>query len=177
MANRHLSRTIAMQTLFAWDFNGQSTDNLDEMISDNFRQFAPNFNDNGFVANLVRGVIEHVPEIDQYIVKYATEWPLDQITTVDRNVLRLGVYELVFDLNIPAKVAINESIEIAKAFGGEASGRFVNGVLGSIFKELPAKDIDLKNEAEAAAKANALSPVERTTTPAPEEPEVETANQ
>jgi N utilization substance protein B len=160
MANRHLSRTLAMQTLFAWDFNGQKTDNLDELIAGNFQQFAPSFNDNGFVENLVRGVIEHVSDIDQYIIKYATEWPLDQITTVDRNVLRLGVYELVFDQGIPAKVAINESIEIAKAFGGEASGRFVNGVLGSIFKEMPAKDIDIKNEAEAAAKASEATQTE-----------------
>lgn len=154
MANRHLSRTLAMQTLFAWDFNGQDTNNLDELIAGNFNQFAPNFNDHGFVENLVRGVINNIADIDKYIIKYATEWPLDQITTVDRNVLRLGVYELVFDDNIPAKVSINEAIEIAKAFGGEASGRFVNGVLGAIFKEIPAKAIDIKNEEDAAAKAN-----------------------
>jgi len=164
MANRHLSRTLAMQTLFAWDFNGQNTENLDELISGNFQQFAPNFNDHGFVENLVKGVIQNIDEIDKYIIKYATEWPLDQITTVDRNVLRLGVYELVFDQSIPAKVSINEAIEIAKAFGGESSGRFVNGVLGAIFKETPAKEVDIKNEAEAAAKAEeqkeAVSPQE-----------------
>ncbi len=169
MANRHLSRTLAMQTLFAWDFNGQDINNLDELISGNFKQFAPNFNDNGFVENLVRGVIEHLDEIDQYIIKYATEWPLDQITTVDRNVIRLGIYELVYDTNIPAKVAINESIEIAKAFGGEASGRFVNGVLGAIFKEIPAKDIDIKNEAEAAAKTEAAKEAPEETTDASHE--------
>ncbi len=160
MANRHLSRTLAMQTLFAWDFNGQDTDNLDELIAGNFNQFAPNFNDHGFVENLVKGVIKNIDEIDKYIIKYATEWPLDQITTVDRNVLRLGVYELVFDENIPAKVSINEAIEIAKAFGGEASGRFVNGVLGAIFKETPAKAIDIKNEEEALAKASEAVEVE-----------------
>jgi len=153
MANRHLSRTLAMQTLFAWDFNGQASDSIDVLIQDNFNQFAPNFNDHGFVENLVKGVIDNIKDIDTYIIKYATEWPLDQITTVDRNVLRLGVYELVFDANIPAKVAINEAIEIAKAFGGESSGRFVNGVLGAIFKEVPAKAVDIKNEAEQTATA------------------------
>jgi N utilization substance protein B len=151
MANRHLSRTLAMQTLFAWDFNGQSTDNVDELIENNFQQFAPSFNDHGFVRDLVKGVINNIDEIDKFIIKYATEWPLDQITTVDRNVLRLGVYELSFDKNIPAKVAINEAIEIAKAFGGESSGKFVNGVLGAIYKEIPAKEVDLKKAEEATA--------------------------
>ncbi len=142
MANRHLSRTIAMQTLFAWDFNRQNEANLKEIIDNNFQQFAPGFDDHGFTQNLVQGVLTNVKNIDEYIIKYATEWPLDQITTVDRNILRLGIYELIFDQNIPAKVAINEAIEIAKAFGGEASGKFVNGVMGAIYKEVPIKDID-----------------------------------
>ncbi|MFH0951313.1 MAG: transcription antitermination factor NusB, partial [bacterium] len=90
----------------------------------------------------VEGVMKNITEIDKYIIKYATEWPLEQITIVDRNILRLGVYELVCNPNIPAKVAINEAIEIAKAFGGEASGKFVNGVLGAIMKNMPAKAID-----------------------------------
>jgi N utilization substance protein B len=81
-------------------------------------------------------VIINLAEIDKYITKYATEWPLDQITIVDRNILRIGVYELVFDKDIPAKVAINEAIEVAKTFGGESSGKFVNGVLGAIYKDV-----------------------------------------
>lgn len=153
MANRHLSRTIAMQTLFAWDFNERHNSEIDEIIKQNFEQFAPNFDDHGFVEALVKGVIAHLEEINAYIVKYATEWPLDQITIVDRNVLRLGIYELVFDLNIPAKVAINESIEIAKAFGGDSSGKFINGVLGAIMKEMPIKQIDKDNEAKAEEKS------------------------
>ena len=150
MANRHLSRTIAMQALFAWDFN-KKLDNseLDKTIEQNFNQFAPNFDDHGFVTDLVKGVATNLETIDNYIVKYATEWPLDQITAVDRNVLRVGIYELVFDENIPAKVAINEAIEIAKAFGSDASGKFVNGVLGAIYKELPPKKIDLSNNETA----------------------------
>ncbi|MDD4412059.1 MAG: transcription antitermination factor NusB [Patescibacteria group bacterium] len=152
MANRHLSRTIAMQTLFAWDFNDKIIENLDELIKENFDQFAPNFDDHGFVKNLVEGIIANQPEIDKYIIKYASEWPLEQINTVDRQILRIGIYELAFDQNIPAKVAINEAIEIAKAFGGDSSGKFVNGVLGAIFKELPKKQIDIQKEQEAAAK-------------------------
>lgn len=148
MANRHLSRTIAMQTLFAWDFNERQNGDIDAIIKQNFEQFAPNFDDHGFVEGLVKGVINHIEEINTYIVKYATEWPLDQITIVDRNVLRLGIYELVFDSNIPAKVAINEAIEIAKAFGGDSSGKFINGVLGAIMKEMDPKQIDKDNEAK-----------------------------
>lgn len=151
MANRHLSRTIAMQTLFAWDFNGQEEANIKEIIDNNFQQFAPSFDDHGFTQALVQGVLDNVKQIDGYIIKYATEWPLDQITTVDRNILRLGIYELVFDKNIPAKVAINEAIEIAKAFGGDASGKFVNGVMGAIYKEVPMKDIDREDALKAQA--------------------------
>lgn len=135
-----------MQTLFAWDFNDRKDTNIDEIIKENFRQFAPNFDDHGFVEGLVKGVMDHLEEINAHIIKYATEWPLEQITIIDRNILRIGIYELVFDPNIPAKVAINEAIEIAKSFGGDSSGKFINGVLGAIMKELPAKEIDKQNE-------------------------------
>ena len=138
MSNRHLARTIAMQTLFSWDFNGKQEKDLDDLIEQNFKQFAPKFNDHGFVKCIINGVIKNEAEIDNYITKYATEWPLDQITIVDRNILRIGVYELIFDADIPAKVAINEAIEIAKTFGGESSGKFVNGVLGAIYKDVAA---------------------------------------
>lgn len=134
MSNRHLSRTIALQTIFTWDFNGQKKEKLEEIIADNFANFAPRFDDQGFVKGLVDGVASKVEEIDSYIVKYATEWPLDQITTVDRNVLRLGIYELLYT-DVPPRVAINESIEIAKSFGGDSSGKFVNGVLGALYAD------------------------------------------
>jgi len=136
MSNRHLARTIAMQSLFMWDFNGRQSSDLDSIIKGNFSYFAPSFNDNGFVKILIKGVVDNLGEIDKIIVKYATEWPLDQITIVDRNILRIGVYELVMAPDIPPKVAINEAIEIAKTFGGESSGKFVNGVLGAIYKNL-----------------------------------------
>lgn len=139
MSNRHLSRTLAMQSLFIWDFNGKREKDLTKFTREIFVNFAPNFDDRGFVENLIKEVLRHLPEIDKYIVKYATEWPLEQITIVDRNILRIGVYELIFDKEMPAKVAINEAIEIAKTFGGVSSGKFVNGVLGAIYNDMAHK--------------------------------------
>ena len=163
MSNRHLARTLAMQTLFAWDFNGRSSDNLDYIIAENFKNFAPNFNDGGFVKNTILGVLAKVDEIDNYIRKYATEWPLEQITPVDRNVMRIGIYELLYSENIPPRVAINEAIEIAKAFGGDSSGKFINGVLGAIYNNLPEAEREkreaitfkLKGSETAAGEAEA----------------------
>ncbi len=139
MSNRHLARTIAMQSLFLWDFTGRKAKDFDSIIKGNLSNFAPDFDDNGFIKTIVTGVIQNLEKIDKYIIKYATEWPLDQITTVDRNILRIGVYELVIADDIPPKVAINEAIEIAKTFGGESSGKFVNGVLGAIYKDIEKK--------------------------------------
>ena len=136
MSNRHLSRTIAMQSLFLWDFGGKKETDMEEIVSGVLGNFAPKFDDQGFVRDLINNVIDKIAVIDKYIIKYATEWPLEQITIVDRNILRIGVYELIFNDEIPAKVAINEAIEVAKAFGSESSGKFVNGVLGAIYKDI-----------------------------------------
>ena len=138
MSNRHLSRSVAMQTLYEWDFNGCQADNIDELIDKNVLEFAPGMEDDSFIRGLVRNVIKNRAEIDPLIQKCAPEWPLPQVTLVDRNILRLGVYELLFGNyeEVPPKVAINEAIELAKSFGGESSGRFVNGVLGTIYREL-----------------------------------------
>lgn len=119
-----------------------------ENLKHNLQEFAPAFDDDGFVRELADGVKAHAEDIDALIVKYAPEWPLEQITIVDRNVLRLGIYELVFSETVPSKVAINEAIELGKSFGGESSGRFVNGVLGAIYRDRVAegklKKIDLE---------------------------------
>ena len=154
MSNRHLGRAIAMQSLFLWDFNGKNNEELPKIIEKMFIYFSPGFADNDFVKKIVNGVIRRLPEIDEYIIKYATEWPLEQITLVDRNVLRIGVYELVLDDDIPAKVAINEAIEIAKAYGGVSSGKFVNGVLGAIYKDVADKLV--KNAREGEERKNKL---------------------
>jgi len=161
MSNRHLARTIALQTLFAWDFNGQKDGDIERLIVDNFANFAPNFDDGGFVKDLVLGVRNNLAEINKLIIKYATEWPLDQITTIDRNILRLGIYELLHT-PIPPRVAINEAIEVAKSFGGDASGKFVNGVLGALYNDEPEiQKRDNKEEAEAA-KHEAITTKEET---------------
>jgi len=139
MSNRHLSRTIALQALYQWDFLGKPDSKLPEMIAFNRTEFAPKFDDEGFVEELVHGVVQHRERLDEIIMRFAPDWPIEAITVVDRNVLRLGVYELKVADRIPAKVAINEAIELAKGFGGQASGRFVNGVLGAIYKDMVVK--------------------------------------
>ena len=136
MADRHLSRTIAMQTLYQWDFNGRQNQDLANILKRNMKELAPGLDDKGFSENLVKEVMENISAIDKQIEKYAPDWPIEQITIIDRNILRIGIYELKFSPEIPPKVAINEAIELAKTFGGESSGRFVNGVLGTIYKEM-----------------------------------------
>lgn len=149
MSNRHLARTVAMQSLYEWDFRGCQANELLNIIKRNFINLAPGLADQSFVINLAHGLAERREDIDHAITTYAPEWPLDQITAIDRNVLRIGIYELTIDSSIPPKVAINEAIELAKTFGGASSGKFVNGVLGSIYKDM-VKENHPKIQNEAA---------------------------
>lgn len=144
MANRHLARSTALQILFEWDFRKQPTAVLPVMIEHSIKEFAPGLQDIDFVKNLVNGVVDHLPELDKIITKYAPEWPIEQITIIDRNILRLGIFELQIEKEVPPKVAINEAIELAKSFGGPSSGKFVNGVLGSLYKTMPAQEENKK---------------------------------
>src|SRR3989339_1429272 len=141
MASRHLSRSIAMQSLYEWDFNGKKSDSLDKIVERNIKEYGPGLEDMGFIKQIIKGVTEHMPKIDKIIEKSAPEWPIEQITIVDRNVLRIGLYELLYSnkQEVPPKVAINEAIGLAKTFGGESSGKFINGVLGTVFKEIENK--------------------------------------
>jgi transcription antitermination protein NusB len=145
-----------MQSLYEWDFNGRDEKKIDEIIEKNIKEFGPGMDDVSFVDGLVRNTIKNRDKIDPLIEKCAPEWPLEQVTVVDRNILRLGIYELLFGNyeEVPPKVAINEAIELAKSFGGESSGRFVNGVLGTIYRELgePMKDDDSKKRKEMREK-------------------------
>jgi len=145
MASRHLSRSIAMQSLYEWDFSGKKTD-LEKIMERNVKEFGPGLEDQSFVWQLVTGVLKHLLTLDKIIEKAAPEWPINQITIVDRNVLRLGLFELLYEKKeeVPPKVAINEAIELAKSFGGESSGKFINGVLGTIFKEIEKKETEKK---------------------------------
>jgi len=138
MAYRHLSRSIAMQSLYEWDFRGLSIDELKNSADRNIKEFGPGMENTKFAKSLIDGVIKTLPEINKIIEKVAPQWPLSQISIIDRNVLRIGIYELVFGNKdeVPPKVAINEAIELAKSFSGKTSGKFVNGVLATIYKEI-----------------------------------------
>ncbi len=145
MANRHLARSVVLQSLFEWDFRGNVDTVLSASVDRNAAEFAPSGSTElAFMQALATGILSKRPEIDLIITKAAPDWPLDKISIVDRNVLRMGLYELLFAdrEEVPAKVAINEAIELAKSFGGDNSGKFVNGVLGSVYKEMgePGKD-------------------------------------
>ena len=140
MSNRHLARSIAMQTMFEWDFRGQDNARLPAILEHNLGEFGEGLTEKEFAVNLINGVIANLKKIDKIITEYAPDWPVDQITVVDRNILRLGIYELAFTKDVPPKVAINEAIELAKGFGGPSSGKFVNGVLGAIYKNMAPED-------------------------------------
>jgi len=139
MSSRHLSRTIVLQSLYEWDFGGRDKSKISEIVEHNIKNFAPGLEDISFIKELISGILDNQDKIDRFIEKLAPEYPIEQITIVDRNILRIGIYEMKFSGDVPPKVAINEAIELAKKFGGESSGRFVNGVLGSIYRGMKGK--------------------------------------
>ncbi|OGD69359.1 transcription antitermination factor NusB, partial [Candidatus Campbellbacteria bacterium RIFCSPLOWO2_01_FULL_34_15] len=144
MSNRHLSRTIVLQSLFEWDFSSKDNSEVDSILEYNTREFSTGMCDFEFSQKLIKIVVEKKPVIDDIIQKTAPQWPIEKISVVDRNILRIGLAELLFAdrKEIPPKVAINEAIELAKNFGGENSGRFISGVLGTIYKEMGEPDKD-----------------------------------
>jgi N utilization substance protein B len=148
MASRHLSRSIALQSLYEWDFYGKKPDTLNNIVEKNIKEFAGGLDDLEFIRKLARGVEQSIMCLDELIVKTAPDWPLEQINMLDRNVLRLGLYELLYanKEEVPPKVAINEAIELAKVFGGESSGRFVNGVMGTVYSQLQQKEEKCEKE-------------------------------
>jgi N utilization substance protein B len=158
MANRHLSRSIVLQSLFEWDFNKKSSKEALEIFVRNAEEFAPGAGDFSFMENLLRGILEKQKDLDLIIGKAAPDWPIEKISVMDRNILRIGLYELLFadHSQVPPKVAINEAIELSKSFGGETSGKFVNGVLGAVYKELgePGKDETSKDKKNKVIPAN-----------------------
>ena len=138
MSHRHLARSVVLQSLFEIDFGKKNPGEVSGILSRNSEEFAPGLGDFEFMETLAKGVLTRGKDLDLIIEKAAPDWPIEKISTVDRNVLRIGLYELLFAdrAQVPAKVAINEAIELAKTFGGESSGKFVNGVLGSVYKEI-----------------------------------------
>ncbi|HMQ96048.1 MAG TPA: transcription antitermination factor NusB [Candidatus Saccharibacteria bacterium] len=139
-SNRHLGRIVALQTLYEYELRLQVGDidaNIDSILDRNFKRYEEAIADREFVERLIRGVLERQTELDETLAPMAPEWPLDQISRIDRSVLRLGLYELLYlQDTVPVKVAINEAVELAKAFGSDNSSKFVNGVLGTAFRTL-----------------------------------------
>jgi N utilization substance protein B len=139
-SNRHLGRIIALQTLYEFDFRqgaGDASADLDEILGRNLERYSDTVEDKDFVSKLVHGAGSLFDELDAAIQPIAPEWPLDQIARIDKTILRLALFELLHlqDL-VPPKVAINEAVELAKAFGGDNSSKFVNGVLGTAYRTL-----------------------------------------
>ncbi|MCF7795538.1 transcription antitermination factor NusB [Patescibacteria group bacterium] len=141
MSNRHLSRSIVLQSLYEWDFNDRKC-NLSDCISYNSSEFAPGMEKDDFIQSLYKGVVRNIKKIDKIIKIYATEWPISQISIVDRNILRIGIYEILFDIKTHPKIIINESIELAKNFSGINSSKFINGVIGGLYENLKDKIIN-----------------------------------
>jgi len=145
-ANRHLGRIVALQTLYEQDFRREVEDpglDLEDVLARNISRYEETIEDKAFIENLVRGVSGKETELDAIIRPVAPEWPIEQIARMDRVILRIGVYELLFEDSVPPKVVINEAVELAKAFGGDNSSKFINGVLGTVLRN---------QEAEAAKK-------------------------
>lgn len=137
MATRHLVRSVVLQSLYEWDFYHRKKD-VTEILERNLTEFAPGIDEPDFAWRILKGIIEHLDNIDKIIVKAAPEWPLEKIAMVERNVLRIGLYELLYadKEEVPPKVAINEAIEVAKNYGGPNSVKFINGVLGTVYREM-----------------------------------------
>lgn len=166
MANRHLSRSIVMQSLFEWDFAHRADSEAPDIVERNAIEFAPGVSEFSFMRKLVENILKKRQDLDTIITKAAPDWPLEKISIVDRNILRIGLYELLFAdrKEVPAKVAINEAIELAKTYGGDTSGKFVNGVLGAVYKEMgePGKDeISQKEKKKKFNRTYEEMPVER----------------
>lgn len=139
-SNRHLGRIVALQTLYEYELRVQSEDasaDAAEITSRNIGRYDKAINDIKFVETLVKGVLAEQEDIDAKIQPIAPDWPIEQIARVDRNILRIGIYELLHQADtVPPKVAINEAVELAKAFGSDNSSKFVNGVLGTAYRTL-----------------------------------------
>jgi len=144
MSSRHLSRSIAMQSLYEWDFRQLPKEELSLIVERNINDFGPGMEETDFTRKLISGIIDNLLKIDKIIEASAPQWPVPQINIIDRNILRIGIYELLFGEKegVPPKVAINEAIELAKNFSGQISAKFVNGVLGTIYKEMNINDND-----------------------------------
>ncbi len=135
-----MSRVLVLQTLFAWDFN-KTQGNPEKILNYTKKEFTPSNDEENFASKLLKNIVDKWKELNNIIIKHAPEWPLKQINIIDRNILRIGIYELKYNDTIPPKVAINEAIELAKKYGGDNSSKFINGVLGTIYREITGEEL------------------------------------
>ena len=138
MASRHLARSIAMQSLFEWDFDNKDSGRLKEIVARNKAEYGPGIDEEYvFIDRLVEGTTKNISKIDTIIEKAAPEWPVEQIAAIDKTILRMAIYEMQHEQDTPPRVVINEAVELAKAFGGDNSSKFINGVLGTLYRDDP----------------------------------------
>lgn len=138
MSKRHLARSIIMQSLYQWDFKGKPSAAMPAIIEQVMTEFGAGIEETaGYIQETINGIVDHLGEIDSLVDQYAPNWKLTDMSIVDRNILRLGIFELKMVSQIPPKVAINEAIELAKSYGGPSSGKFVNGILGAMYADMP----------------------------------------
>lgn len=160
-SNRHLGRIIALQTLYEQELRGDANDtafDVDAVLARNIARYKDMVDDVTFITNLVAGVVKQADQLDAKLQPVAPEWPIDQIARMDRLVLRIGLYELENEHDVPPKVVINEAVELAKAFGGDNSSKFVNGVLGTLLRE---RDGGKKPPTKKAVAKTALKTVKQ----------------
>lgn len=144
-SNRHLGRIIALQTLYEQELRldaGDSAFDINEVLDRNIARYQEMLDDVEFIKQLVAGICAQLEKLDATLQPVAPEWPIDQIARMDRIVLRIGVYELQNEADVPPKVVINEAVELAKAFGGDNSSKFINGVLGTLLRQREGADGD-----------------------------------
>lgn len=165
-SNRHLARVVALQTLYEYEFRTRSgieglTSDVNDILDRNIAVYKDSLGEEDFVRDIVLGAMKHRDDADAMIAPAAPEWPLDQIAKMDLTILRLAIYELMIKREVPPKVVINEAVELAKSFGGENSSRFINGVLGTIYRQSefydPTEDHKIQREREAGEGKKASS--------------------
>lgn len=143
-SNRHLGRIVALQTLYEQDFRLECQDAkfiLSDVLERNLNRYSETIEDTDFITELVNGVSAHLAEINAALQPLAPEWPIEQIARMDRVILEMGFYELLFSDSVPPKVVINEAVELAKSFGGENSSKFINGVLGTVLRKKESNEL------------------------------------
>lgn len=175
-SNRHLARVIALQSLYEYEFRTHSgveglTSDLDVILERNLAVYKETMEDDSFARDLTLGAFKHQAEADQLIAPAAPEWPIDQIAKMDLSILRLAIYELMMKREVPPKVVINEAVELAKSFGGDNSSRFINGVLGTIYRQSefydPTEDHKVQREQSGNSGQKAKAPAQRKTKSTP----------